>query len=68
MRTRIFLSLFFILAFANTFSAQQTAEQKELAEYIRDKYDKREVMKQKDIQRDIVAGLKERSRGSRDRE
>ena len=31
-------------------------------------YDKREVMKQKDMQRDLVAGLKERSRGSRDRE
>lgn len=31
-------------------------------------YDKREVMKQKDMHRDMVAGLKERSRGSRDRE
>ena len=31
-------------------------------------YDKREVMKQKDMHRDMVAGLKERSRGSRDRD
>jgi SsrA-binding protein len=31
-------------------------------------YDKRETLKQKDMHRDMVAGLKERSRGSRDRE
>ena len=31
-------------------------------------YDKRETLKQKDMQRDLVAGLKERSRSTRDRE
>ncbi len=44
MRTKFFISLFFILGFGLHLFAQQTPEQKELAEYIRDNYDKREVM------------------------
>ena len=31
-------------------------------------YDKREVMKQKDMQRDVVAAMKERNRGARDKD
>ncbi|ACH40011.1 SsrA-binding protein [Citrifermentans bemidjiense Bem] len=31
-------------------------------------YDKREVMKEKDMQRDIAQGLKDRNRGARDRD
>src|SRR5688572_19195290 len=44
MKTRIFVSLAFILSVVTALAAQQTQEQKELAEYIRDNYDKREVM------------------------
>ncbi|MBA3351936.1 MAG: CocE/NonD family hydrolase, partial [Blastocatellia bacterium] len=43
MKTRIFVSLTFILTFAFPFFAQQSQEQRELGEYIRDNYDKREV-------------------------
>ncbi|MEP6704424.1 MAG: CocE/NonD family hydrolase, partial [Acidobacteriota bacterium] len=44
MKTRIFVSLIFILTLAFSLLAQQTPEQKELANYIRENYDKREVM------------------------
>ena len=43
MKTRIFVSLTFILTFAFPFFAQQSQGQRELGEYIRDNYDKREV-------------------------
>jgi len=45
MKTKLFALLNLILVFAVVpIFAQQTLEQKELAEYIRDNYDKREVM------------------------
>jgi putative CocE/NonD family hydrolase len=44
MKTRILFALIVVFAFVFPLFAQQTQEQKELAEYIRDNYDKREVM------------------------
>lgn len=44
MKNRIFSLLICMFIFVFPLFAQQTAEQKELAEYIRDNYDKREVM------------------------
>ncbi len=44
MRMKVFTSLVFILSVASALIAQQSQEQKDLAEYIRDNYDKREVM------------------------
>jgi putative CocE/NonD family hydrolase len=44
MKTRIFVSLIFALTIVTNVFAQQTEQQRELAEYIRDNYEKREVM------------------------
>jgi putative CocE/NonD family hydrolase len=44
MKTKIFVSLIFILTFALPLFAQPSAAQRELAQYIRENYNKREVM------------------------
>jgi putative CocE/NonD family hydrolase len=44
MKTKIFVSLIFTLTFALPSLAQPSAAQRELAEYIRENYNKREVM------------------------
>src|SRR5687768_14018401 len=44
MKTRIVVSLIFVVTLGSQLFAQQTHEQKELAESIRDNYNKREVM------------------------